>query len=446
MAVTQNTYTGNGITVLYSFTFPYIEESDIKVEVNGSLTTAYTLANATTIQFNTAPANGAAIKIYRVTDDSTTKATFFPGSAIRSQDLNDNFTQAIYIIQEVVARALNTLGGTMSGILNMGGNKITNLGTPSSGTDASTKDYVDSTIGLAGGYASAASASASAAAASASNSASSASSSSAFATNSANSASASAASASASAASQSAASASQSAAAVSASAASTSASNAATSASNAASSATAAANSATSAASSAASALAAFDSFDDRYLGTKTSDPTLDNDGNSLVAGTLYFNSVLGVMKLYTGTAWVAAYVPGTAGSISFTPYGSLTSNNVQGAIQEVIDESVYKTGNTGSAVLPVGTTAQRDATPATGYVRFNTNLTQFEGYNGTAWGTIGGGAKGGGSDQVFFENDQTITQNYTITAGKNAVTAGPVTVNSGVTVTVPSGSNWVIV
>ena len=58
--------------------------------------------------------------------------------------------------------------------------------------------------------------------------------------------------------------------------------------------------------------LAAFDSFDDRYLGTKTSDPTLDNDGNALVAGALYFNSVAGEMRVYTGSAWVAAYVSGT--------------------------------------------------------------------------------------------------------------------------------------
>ena len=58
-------------------------------------------------------------------------------------------------------------------------------------------------------------------------------------------------------------------------------------------------------------ALAAYDNFDDRFLGSKTSDPTLDNDGNALVAGSLYFNSVDGAMKVYTGSAWVAAYVSG---------------------------------------------------------------------------------------------------------------------------------------
>jgi hypothetical protein len=136
--------------------------------------------------------------------------------------------------------------------------------------------------------------------------------------------SASSASSSASAASTSATNASNSAtaAASSATTAGTSATNAASSATAAASSATAAASSATAAAGSATSAasaqtaaeaardqtLAAFDSFDDRYLGTKTSDPTLDNDGNALVAGALYFNSTDGIMKVYTGSAWVAAY------------------------------------------------------------------------------------------------------------------------------------------
>lgn len=125
----------------------------------------------------------------------------------------------------------------------------------------------------------------------------------------------------------------------SASNASTSASNASTSASNASTSATNAANSATAAAASAASALSALDSFDDRYLGAKTSDPTLDNDGNALVAGAIYFNSVSGVMRLYTGTVWVAAYVQGVAADIGFTPAGNIAATTVQAAIQELDTE-----------------------------------------------------------------------------------------------------------
>ncbi len=55
-------------------------------------------------------------------------------------------------------------------------------------------------------------------------------------------------------------------------------------------------------------------------------------------------------------------------------------------------------------------------------------------------------GAIGGGADKVFFENDQTVTTNYSISANKNALTAGPITVNNGITVTVPAGSAWTIV
>lgn len=58
----------------------------------------------------------------------------------------------------------------------------------------------------------------------------------------------------------------------------------------------------------------------------------------------------------------------------------------------------------------------------------------------------LGGGASGGGTDQVFYENDTNVTSNYTITTGRNAMSAGPITVDSGVVVTVPSGSVYTIV
>jgi hypothetical protein len=116
-----------------------------------------------------------------------------------------------------------------------------------------------------------------------------------------------AASETAAAASESAAAASESAAAASESAASTSATNAANSASSASTSASQAATSATSAAASAASAAATYDAFDDRYLGAKSSDPTLDNDGNALIAGALYFNTTASEMRTYDGSLWIAA-------------------------------------------------------------------------------------------------------------------------------------------
>lgn len=102
--------------------------------------------------------------------------------------------------------------------------------------------------------------------------------------------------------------------------------------------------------------------------------------------------------------------------------------------------------GTTTALELPDGTTGERPGTPVNGMIRYNTTLTQFEGYKAGAWGAIGGGATGGGSDDVFYENGMTVTTNYTLTTNKNAMSAGPVTINSGVTVTVPSGQSWVIV
>jgi hypothetical protein len=145
MAVTQNTYTGNGSTTNYSFTFPYLEETDIKVALNGTLTTAYTLANATTISFASPPTNGTAIRIYRSTNNDSLQATFYPGSAIRSQDLNENFLQALYSVQEAGGSALSINGGTMLGNLDMGGNKVVNLGSGVNPGDAVTKSQLDAT-------------------------------------------------------------------------------------------------------------------------------------------------------------------------------------------------------------------------------------------------------------------------------------------------------------
>ena len=62
------------------------------------------------------------------------------------------------------------------------------------------------------------------------------------------------------------------------------------------------------------------------------------------------------------------------------------------------------------------------------------------------SWAAAGGGAVGGGTDEIFWENDQTITSNYTITNGKNAGSFGPITIQSGVTVTVGSGETWTVV
>jgi hypothetical protein len=101
--------------------------------------------------------------------------------------------------------------------------------------------------------------------------------------------------------------------------------------------------------------------------------------------------------------------------------------------------------GGTGQITLPVGTTAERSATPFSGMIRYNSTFSQFEGYSAGTWSQVGGGATGGGGDTVFVENSTIVTTSYTLSTGKNAESVGPITINSGAVVTIPSGQRWVV-
>ena len=94
---------------------------------------------------------------------------------------------------------------------------------------------------------------------------------------------------------------------------------------------------------------------------------------------------------------------------------------------------------------VPKGTTADRPVGISSGVIRYNTTTEQFEGYS-SSWGSLGGGAVGGGQNTAFFENDTNVTDNYTITSGKNAMSAGPITLDASVVVTIPAGSVWTVV
>ena len=98
----------------------------------------------------------------------------------------------------------------------------------------------------------------------------------------------------------------------------------------------------------------------------------------------------------------------------------------------------------TGSIKVPAGTTGQRP-TPVAGMIRYNSDEGTFEGYASGAWGSIGGGATGAGGDQVFYENELTVTTSYTLTTARNAMSTGPITIDAGVTVTIPTDQRWVI-
>jgi len=135
--------------------------------------------------------------------------------------------------------------------------------------------------------------------------------------------------------------------------------------------------------------------------------------------------------------------VPATANSFAAPPPIGSDVPNV-GTFTDLNVVDLLTLESTGAAILNVGTTAERPADPEDGMVRFNSTTNKFEGYNG-AWGALGGGATGGGSDSIFIENGQTVTTSYTIPATINAMSTGPITVNDGITVTIPDGSRWVI-
>jgi len=102
---------------------------------------------------------------------------------------------------------------------------------------------------------------------------------------------------------------------------------------------------------------------------------------------------------------------------------------------------------NSPTSHITVVTSSTRPAAPAANQTILESDTGKLLAFIGGAWVEVSGaGATGGGTNQVFYENDTTITSNYTITASKNAGTFGPVTINSGVTVTVPSGSVWSVV
>jgi len=105
MATTEVFYNGDGSDVTFTIPFEYLEESDVKVSVGGTLQTQdtdYTFSTLTEITFTTAPPTGTDnVRIFRDTDINTLRNEFFAGSAIRAQDLNDDFLQTLYTVQEI---------------------------------------------------------------------------------------------------------------------------------------------------------------------------------------------------------------------------------------------------------------------------------------------------------------------------------------------------------
>ena len=256
-------------------------------------------------------------------------------------------------------------------------------------------------------------------------------------------------------------------AATSASNAATSETNAATSATNAATSASAAAASQTAAAASAASAASAFDNFDDTYLGSKTSDPTTDNDGDPLNAGDLYFNSTANEMRVYDGANWIAATSAGaaslilyeytaTSGQTTFSGADdnaaslSYTANNIQVVMNGVILDPSDYTATSGTSVVLASGAATGDTVNIYAFKSFTVADTVSASAGGTFAGNITATkfltTANKIETSIFRVNAQTLTANTTIDADENANATGPLVIDTGVTLTVTSGGNLSIV
>lgn len=193
---------------------------------------------------------------------------------------------------------------------------------------------------------------------------------------------------------------------------------------------------------------------------------TLAVTGDTTMSGNLAVNST-GQVRLPNGTTAQRSATP-TVGSIrynttlqTFEGYSTYSGQTISSITNSTTTATLTTATNhnlsTGAFVTVSGATpSEYNGTfsiTVTGATTFTYTMlatpsgsaTVMGSYIVGAWGQIGGGATGNGGDQVFVQNNQTVTSSYSIPSGKNASTVSPITINGGVTVTVPSGSRWVV-
>ena len=328
MAYAINTYTGDGTTDTFSVTFPYISTTDVVVTIDGvtkTLTTDYTFATSSTIQFTSPPAGSTTIKFTRSSNRTARLVDYQDGSTITESILDQDSNQMFYMAQEAIDITEDNISKSAStDQWDAESKRITNLATPTAATDASTKAYVDAVAG---------------------------------------------------------------------------------SASAAASSETAAANSATAAQNAQNAAEAALDTFDDDYLGSKSSDPSVDNDGDALADGSLYFNTTDNRMKVYDlGTTTWNYVSPSSADQTKInTVSDNITAvSNVSSNLSSVQNfDNVYRI----SSSAPVSSLDIGD-------LYFDTSANELKVYKSSGWAAAGSTVNG--TSQRY---------NYTATAAQTTFT-----------------------
>ena len=328
MAYAINTYTGDGTTDTFSVTFPYISTTDVVVTIDGvtkTLTTDYTFATSSTIQFTSPPAGSTTIKFTRSSNRTARLVDYQDGSTITESILDQDSNQMFYMAQEAIDITEDNISkSAVTDQWDAESKRITNLATPTAATDASTKAYVDAVAG---------------------------------------------------------------------------------SASAAASSETAAANSATAAQNAQNAAEAALDTFDDDYLGSKSSDPSVDNDGDALADGSLYFNTTDNRMKVYDlgTTTWNYVSPSGADQTKINTVSDNITAvSNVSSNLSSVQNfDNVYRIASS----APVSSLDVGD-------LYFDTTANELKVYKSSGWAAAGSTVNG--TAQRY---------NYTATAAQTTFT-----------------------
>lgn len=488
-AYSRVTYTGTGSVFNASFSFPYLNPSDIYVFVNG-VSVPFTFLNTSTVTPTAVPAAGATIQVRRATQKTTSPVNFTDGSVLLERDLDLLSTYSLYLAQEADDAVTSSITLNTSNLFDAQSSRIINLANPVAATDAVNRQYFESVYtplldakvtsvaasattattqaGIAAVQAAASAASAALSIANSANVTTVAGIASNVTTVAGISANVTAVANNATNVNAAVANAANINSAVSnatnINAAVTNATNITTVAGIAANVTTVAGISTdvTAVKNNAANvtAVAGISGNVTTVAGNTSninaavanaaninSAVTNATNINSVVANAANINTVAGINAAVTTVAGISAAVSAVNSNATNINAVNANSSNINTAVANLaaLTGKVGQTSSTGSAQLPTGTQAQRDASPIAGSLRFNSDVNKPEVYNGTSWGSVGGGATGGGSDEVFVQNSQAVTSNYTIPVGKNASAVGPISVPNGVSITVSSGSRWVV-